>query len=73
MKSFLIILFIIKYSPFSFGQEIPPTTQQQLENLTDAQQTETENDSYLQELEHFKKHPLNLNVADATELKELLF
>src|ERR1043166_3980071 len=73
MKRFLLILFIINYSLFSFSQEVPPTTQQQLENLTDAQQTETEDDSYLQELEHFKKHPLNLNMADATELKELLF
>ena len=30
-------------------------------------------DSYLQELEHFKKHPLNLNIADAADLKELMF
>jgi hypothetical protein len=55
------------------GQNIPPTTEEQLENLTDAQQTETEDDSYLQELEHFKKHPLNLNVTYANELKELIF
>jgi hypothetical protein len=72
MKSLLIILFIINYSLFSFGQEVPPTTQQQLENLTDVQQAEAEDDSYLQELEHFKKHPLNLNAADANELKELI-
>ncbi len=72
MKSLLIILFIINYSLFSFGQEVPPSTEQQLENLTDAQQAETEDDSYLQELEHFKKHPLNLNAADANELKELI-
>ena len=73
MKSFFITLFLINCSLFSFSQEVPPTAEQQLENLTDAQQAETEDDSYLQELEHFKRHPLNLNDADANELKELIF
>ncbi len=73
MKRFFIILLIINYSLFATGQEIPPTTEQQLENLTDIDQNETEDDSYLQQLEHFKKHPLNLNDADANELKELIF
>ncbi|HEY6063513.1 MAG TPA: helix-hairpin-helix domain-containing protein, partial [Chitinophagaceae bacterium] len=34
-------------------------------------QGETEDDSYLQELEQFRKHPVNLNTADADELKQL--
>jgi hypothetical protein len=69
-----IILFTIHHSPFTAkGQEIPPATEQQLENLTDIDQSETEDDSYLQQLEHFKKHPLNLNEADATDLKEFFF
>ena len=55
------------------GQEIPTNTEQQLENLTDADQTETEDDSYIMQLQYFKKHPLNLNEADANELKELFF
>jgi hypothetical protein len=44
-----------------------------LENLTDADQTETEDDSYVVQLQYFKKHPLNLNDAGANDLKELFF
>jgi len=72
--SIFIILFTIHHSPFTaYAQEIPPTTEQQLENLTDIDQSETEDDSYLQQLEHFKTHPLNLNQADATDLKDFFF
>ena len=67
----LLTLFTIHYSLFTFGQEIPVSTQQQLENQTDADQGETEDDSYLQELEQFRKSPINLNNADADELKQL--
>ncbi|MBI5856537.1 MAG: helix-hairpin-helix domain-containing protein [Sphingobacteriales bacterium] len=69
--SILFILFTIHYSPFTFAQEIPVSTEQQLENQADADQGETEDDSYLQELEHFRKNPVNLNTADADELKQL--
>src|SRR6185436_15789563 len=51
--------------------QVTPATEQQLENLTDADQTETEDDSYLQQLEHFKKNPVNLNTADENDLHEL--
>lgn len=53
------------------GQEIPASNEQQLENLTGTEEVETEDDSYLQQLEQFRKNPLDLNTADATELKEL--
>jgi hypothetical protein len=66
-------LLIINYSSLISAQEIPPTTEQQLENITDISEDETEDDSYLQQLEHFKKHPINLNETDANELKELMF
>ena len=68
----LIILFFftIHYSPFTFSQETP-VTEQQLENLTDADQSETEDDSYLQQLEQFRKNPVNINTADENELREL--
>jgi hypothetical protein len=65
------MLFTIHYSPFTFGQEIPPTTEQQLENLADITEEETEDDTYLQELVQFRKNPMNLNAADADELKQL--
>ncbi len=74
MKKWVTILFTflsIHLSAISFSQEIPVTAEQQLENQTDAEQGETEDDTYLLELEHFKKNPLNLNLADADELKQL--
>ena len=72
MKFFFIILFSVNCSLFTcFGQDIPATTEQQLENQTDVDQAETEDDSYLQDLEQFRKNPINLNTADADELKRL--
>ena len=73
MKKFLFILITIHLSLFTtFAQEIPvSTTEQQLENLTDADQSETEDDSYLQQLEQFRKNPVNLNTADENDLREL--
>jgi len=53
------------------AQEIPASTEQQLENQTDADQGETEDDSYLQELDQFESRPINLNTAEADELKQL--
>lgn len=67
----LLTLLTIHYSTFIFSQEIPVTTEQQLENQTDADQGETEDDSYLLELEQFRKNPINLNTGDADELKQL--
>ena len=61
----------ILLSLYSYAQEIPVNTEQQLENLADTDQAETEDDSYLQELEYFRKNPLNLNNAEAEELKLL--
>ncbi|MGK2863078.1 MAG: ComEA family DNA-binding protein [Chitinophagaceae bacterium] len=72
MKRIGIILFlfhILVYS--SISQEIPPSGEQQLENLTDSDQGETEDDSYLVILDYYRKHPLNLNTADINELREL--
>lgn len=72
MKCLLCIALFIHHSLLAIhAQDIPPVTEQQLENLTDADQAETEDDSYLQQLEHFRKSPVNLNTADAAELKEL--
>ena len=73
IRIFILLLFTIHYSPFtSLAQETPvTTTEQQLENLTDADQSETEDDSYLQQLEQFRKNPVNLNTADENDLREL--
>jgi hypothetical protein len=58
------------------AQETPVTgsTEQQIEDLTSANDdTETEEDVWLQQLEDLKKHPINLNSADETELKQIRF
>lgn len=54
------------------GKELPPAMEEQLENLTRANEDAiTEDDAYLQEMRHFLKEPLNLNYADAGLLQEL--
>ncbi|MEO8412818.1 MAG: helix-hairpin-helix domain-containing protein [Ginsengibacter sp.] len=54
--------------------EPPPVAEQQLENLTESgDDAVTEDDSYLQELMHFIKDPVNLNYADEGQLQELRF
>lgn len=60
----------------TYGQEENPvkpgsTTEQQLENLTEQQDGETEDDSYLQSLVQFKRNPINLNTVEENDLKEL--
>ena len=59
----------------TYAQVVEPTTnttEQQLENITENNEdVETEDDSYLQQLQHFLKDPINLNSANVTELKEL--
>ncbi len=55
-----------------FPQETENTnTEQQLENMTDDLESETEDDNYLQQMMQFRKNPLNLNFVNAIELKEL--
>ncbi|MDQ6889609.1 MAG: helix-hairpin-helix domain-containing protein, partial [Bacteroidota bacterium] len=73
--SFFIILncFPVRmYSQEIPLEPVPPVVEQQLENLTESNDDqETEDDSYLQELHHFIKEPVNLNYADEGQLKEL--
>jgi hypothetical protein len=62
----------------AFSQKVPaepitpPVIEQQLENLTEANDDViTEDDAWLQEMHHFAKDPLNLNYADAGLLQQL--
>ncbi|HEU5165715.1 MAG TPA: hypothetical protein VFU29_09270 [Chitinophagaceae bacterium] len=73
VRIFILILFIIRFSPFTlYAQETPVSTlEQQLENLTDVDQAETEDDSYHQQWERFRRNPLNMNIADENDLREL--
>lgn len=62
-------LFILSMNVFS--QDIPVNNEQQLENLADEQQGEMEDDSWMQEIEQYKRHPVNLNLAEEQELRQL--
>jgi hypothetical protein len=52
-------------------EKISSTTEQQLENLAEANDAETEDDSYLQQLNYFKKHRININNSGTEDLEEL--
>ncbi|HVF80433.1 MAG TPA: helix-hairpin-helix domain-containing protein, partial [Flavisolibacter sp.] len=66
MKTFLAILFFTGFS--CSAQELPLTTQQQLENIGDEV---LEDDALLLQLNFYLKHPVNLNTATAEELHSL--
>ncbi|MDB5205109.1 MAG: helix-hairpin-helix protein [Flavisolibacter sp.] len=68
MRTFFIILFFTCLE--CLAQELPVTTQQQLENLGD----ETlEDDALLMQLAFYHMHPVNLNTATAEDLQPLRF
>ncbi len=72
MKALPAILTILFSALMAAGQEGQGSiTEQDLEILSAATESETEDDSYLQQLEHYKRNPLVLNNANADELAEL--
>ena len=71
MIRLLFILFTCCCIGITQAQEIPESSEQKLENLTENLDAETEDDSYLLDLEKFRKHPINLNTVDGDELREL--
>ncbi len=74
MKKLLLIYCLLLVAFSATAQEYHPvneTTAEQLENMAAASDAEIKDDSYLRQLDHFKKHPLNINTASAEELDEL--
>ncbi|HET6995048.1 MAG TPA: helix-hairpin-helix domain-containing protein [Chitinophagaceae bacterium] len=72
MKKIFLILVIAGWSiPVCIAQDLPPAAEQQLEKLTESTQAETEDDSYLQQLDQFRKDPIDMNTAGEAELIEL--
>lgn len=68
-KGYKLLLGIYLMLSTAVGaQEVP---EQQLENLAAETETVTEDDQSLQELEHLRQHPINLNEADAVALRQL--
>lgn len=64
-------VFLLLFYFYTSAQDIPLQLQQQLEQLADATEEDTEDDSYWQQLEHRLRSPLNINEANEEELKEL--
>src|ERR1044072_1606127 len=75
MKSLYIVVLLLLHISFGFTQEIDSTedvaTERQMESLADNDETESEDDSYLQQWQELKKRKLNLNLATESELQEL--
>ena len=71
-STFFVLMQVCSYSVHA--QEIPttPPVEQELENLTESNDdAETEDDAYLQQMQHFIKDPINLNIANESDLNEL--
>jgi hypothetical protein len=64
----VLLLYLVFVSVACVAQEIPNSTQQQLENLG---VEDLEDDALLQNLEFLRKHPINLNTATLEELQPL--
>ena len=76
IRFFFIPLLLLALQGKAQVTEAPPTNEleQQLENITENNDDiETEDDSYIQELAQYKKNPVNLNTADADQLKSLRY
>jgi hypothetical protein len=69
MRGFILILMFLTTATL-FAQEVPVSTEQQLENLGEES---VEDDALLQQLAFYQKHPLNLDEAGAEELSLLRF
>lgn len=70
-KLFFILNFLFLFTTV-LAQVAEPATEEQLENNTaNNEDVETEDDSYLQQMEQFLKDPVNLNSADESQLKAL--
>lgn len=73
LPAIVCLLLLSSTTAAQVVEETPsPTAEQQLENITENNEDlETEDDSYLQQLIQFSKNPLNLNAADAGDLRQL--
>jgi len=72
VRCFCFILFFCVCFFSAVAQETQ-VTEQQVENITEADESETEDDSYIQSLQQYLRNKLNLNAATEVELKEFPF
>lgn len=71
MRKFLVTIFFCwMMGSMAIGQEVTNNkVEQALEDLAEAEEGESEDDSYLQQLNQLRKNPLNLNTATLSELQ----
>jgi DNA uptake protein ComE-like DNA-binding protein len=72
MKKLLVMIWVFKaflLPTNTQAQQVGSSTEQQLENLSEVMEGETEDDNYLQLLTYYLKHPLNLNRATEEDLQ----
>ena len=70
MKHLIIIGLLLLGASLAKAQEVQNTSvEQQLENQAEADDAVTEDDNYLQQLQDYRKNPLNLNTAREVDLQ----
>lgn len=68
VTSFFITCFLCCH--ISVAQDVPNSMiEQQFENMAEAENSETEDDSYQQQLQQLRRTPLNLNIATEADLQ----
>jgi len=72
-KQFIILFFwLLGINSFAQNNELSsPIKEQEIENSTEKNDAETNDDFYWQRLEAFRKHPVDLNMAEETDLEDL--
>jgi hypothetical protein len=76
LNNWFKLLFILLLHPFFLQAQLPETIssdlEQQLEAITEnSEDNETEDDSFIQSMRQYLKHPINLSTADLATLQEL--
>jgi hypothetical protein len=70
LKKIVFLFFILLCCTKMYAQDVQnPVIEQQLEGLTEAEDAETEDDNYQQQLQQLRKSPLNLNTAAEADLQ----
>ena len=69
----LLLLVLFTKAAAAQTEQENTTIGQQLENRAAEADSENEDDSYLQQLHYFRRHPLSLNTCTATDLQAFTF
>jgi hypothetical protein len=70
-RAIVVSLILACHAARAQERESLPAQEQQLENQAEITETETEDDAYWQQLDALRRHPLDLNAADAADLEAL--